>query len=577
MAPYAVFLVLCAVSWNRWIEPYVDSGRELAVPWRISEGQRLYRDVRFFHGPLGPYLAAGVDAVVGRSLDARILLSGLIALLHIEALRRLASRFLPRDEAALTIGVIVAATFFLRPGGCHLFPFSLDTSLATAAIAGMLGLAGSRSRRGDLAASGCLAVALLSRPEMGLVAAAALAFEVGVSRRIVRLEIPGLAVAALAYGAVSAGVPWKALRSEGWLAILGPPTAFRNIYASYAGLDRPGLRLAELALAAIAAVLAGCLLAGTAAAARARQATGRDPSPVEYAGMALLAAAVAIVLRPPEALREPLSLLPPLLRIVPAVTVGAAVAGVLRRLRGRTAPAGLSPALLVTSGFFALRVLLAAGYGGPYNAFQLPLPLLVCTVLLFASVRSLARAIGPALPRLVAGSLLIFVGARGIELADVFRGPAWRRVDTPVGSLFLAEPVAGTTALALSDLSARLPPGATLVGLPEGGFFNYTLGRRNPLPDEQFFPGHLDAEAEAETIRELAARPPDAIVYCNVLAVGHRSVVLGKDYLSDLDRFVRSRYVPAASFGPGAGPAPRVGDPQFFVEVRVPAPVIASR
>jgi hypothetical protein len=393
-----------------------------------------------------------------------------------------------------------------------------------------------------------------------------------VSRRTLGLEAPGLIAAALVYAAVSIGVPWKALRQEGWLAILGPPKAFRHIYASYAGLDQPALRLAELALAVIAAALAASLLAATAATARERQAKGGDPRPVEAAGMALLAIAAAVALRPPEALRPSLALVPPLVRIVPAVAVAAAVVGTLRRFRARPGAAGLPPALLLVSGFFGLRVLLAAGYTGPYNAFLLPLPLLVSTVLLFRAARSLAGRIGPGLPRLVSASLMVFVAARTVAVAEVFRGREWSRVETPAGSLFLVEPVAGATRFALADLSARLPSGSTLVGFPEGGFFNYVLGRSNPLPDEQFFPGHLDAESEGETVRRLAARPPDAIVYANVLAVGHRSVVFGKDYLSELDGFVRERYAAAASFGPGAGPAPRVGDPQFFLEVRVPRP-----
>ena len=59
--PYAVFLLLAAISWNRWIEPFVDTGRELMVPARVAQGERLYRDVRFYYGPLAPYVAAGVD------------------------------------------------------------------------------------------------------------------------------------------------------------------------------------------------------------------------------------------------------------------------------------------------------------------------------------------------------------------------------------------------------------------------------------------------------------------------------------------------------------------------------------
>lgn len=39
-----------AVSWRRWADPIVDFGRELYIPWRLSEGAVLYRDVEDFYG-----------------------------------------------------------------------------------------------------------------------------------------------------------------------------------------------------------------------------------------------------------------------------------------------------------------------------------------------------------------------------------------------------------------------------------------------------------------------------------------------------------------------------------------------
>ncbi|HTD51943.1 MAG TPA: hypothetical protein VK780_02870, partial [Thermoanaerobaculia bacterium] len=148
--------------------------------------------------------------------------------------------------------------------------------------------------------------------------------------------------------------------------------------------------------------------------------------------------------------------------------------------------------------------------------------------------------------------------------------------ETPAGSLYLLEPVAQTTRETLAALSSHLPPQGTLVGFPEGGFFNYVLGRRNPLPEEQFFPGHLDARGEQATIDRLIERPPDAVVICNVLAVGHGSLAFGKDYLVQLGRFLEERFVPGASFGPGAGANARIGDEQFFVTIRIPRPRAAS-
>lgn len=573
--PYAVFVLLVVVSWKRWIEPYVDSGRELAVPWRVASGESLYRDVRFFHGPLGPYAAAAVDALAGRSLAGRSLFAGAVALVHLEILRRLAGRLLSRSRAAIAASVVVATTFFLVPGGCHLFPFSLDTSVAAAAVAGALLFAcfdASRSR--DLLAAACLAAALLSRPEMGLAAVLILAWETRLAARTARLIGPPLLAAGVVYLLVSLGTPYGTLRREGWLAIIGPPEAFRNIYAAYAGLDRPGLRLAELALASVLLLLLAAFLVGAAALhARARASRPDAARWIPAAATAALAAMAAAALRPPESLAETVSLLPPLVRVVPAAMLGALAFRVGRHLLRRAAgpAAGAIPdALLAMSALFGARLLLAAGYVGPYNGFLLPLPLAVAAALLYRGADRLAPGTGAALPALVSAALSIFLLFRVASLADFFRHPAWSRVETPAGALFLTEPVAGATRAALADLSARVPRGGTLVGFPEIGFANYVLGFRNPLPHEQFFPGHLDADEERDAIRRLEASPPEAIVYANVIAVGHGSRAFGKDYLRALDRFVRARFAPAASYGPGAGPDARVGDPQFFLEIRVP-------
>jgi len=45
-------------SWGTWPDAVVDFGRELYVPWRLSEGQTLYRDIVSFNGPLSHYALA---------------------------------------------------------------------------------------------------------------------------------------------------------------------------------------------------------------------------------------------------------------------------------------------------------------------------------------------------------------------------------------------------------------------------------------------------------------------------------------------------------------------------------------
>lgn len=586
LLPSLLFLLLAAISWNRWIDPYVDTGRELMVPWRIANGEALYRDVRFYYGPLAPWVAAAVDLAAGRSFAARITLAALVAFLHIEALRRLANRMVSPGLAALVTSLAVGVCFFLRPGGCHLFPYSLDTSIAVTAVTGALLLASSGgSRRKDAASAACLAAALLSRPELGLAGIAALTAErllgsdAAAKRRLAVVAVLPLVAAAAIYGAISIGTPLAILQKEGWLTFLFLPTEFRSVYTSFSGIDRPGLRAAELGLAIIALVAIGLwLLLAALAAGRARELARGTGRAIEIGALAALAVVAGIRLFPPQNIRDVLGLLPPIVRAVPPLLFAAAAGGLVRRLvrRGRpTVLDGVPDSVLLVALAFALRLFLAAGYVGPYNGFYLPLPLLLTAVLL---LRAAARLPGLLAVRpspsgfagLVAAALAVFLVSRAAALSLFFRHPAWTGVATPAGPLFVTEPVAGATREALADLAGRVPEGGTMTGFPETGFFNWTLGRRNPLAQDQFFPGHLDATAEAEAIARLERDPPDAIVYADVLTIGHGRAAFGKDYLQRLDRFVRENSVAVSSYGPGAGRGARIGDPDFFVEIRVP-------
>jgi len=573
LLPYAVFAFLAIVSWNRWIEPFVDSGRELMVPWRVSRGEALYREIHFHHGPLAPYAGAVLDRLAGRRLAVPTAFAALLALLHLEALRRLAGRGLPAGRAALAVSLVVALVFFLRPGG-WLFPFSFDTAIAVTAVTWALVFVAPSTAAGDLPTALCLIAALLSRPELGLAAMAAAGLEAR-SRpgRLRLLTLLPLACAILVYAGLSIGTPLPILISDGWLALLRPPEAFRNVYRSYAGLDRPGFRLVELALVALLLLLIAALLAGAAAAARL---AGRRPSLARTAralAPSLLAVTAFLALRPPASLVQPLSLLPPLVRVVPLVLLAAALvrlAGLALRRSPRGIFADVPDSTLFVAALFGTRLLLAAGYAGPYNAYFLPLPAVVACAALWCGAEKAAPKVGDALPGLVSIALAVFLVFRLLVLADAYRRPGWTSVPTPAGSLVLPEPIAWTTRLALEDLERRVPPGGTLAGFPEAGFFNFVLGRANPLSLEQFFPGHLDAAGESRIISRLKSKPPDAVVLMNVVAVGEGARAFGKDYLPRLDQALRRDFSVVAVFGPGAGPDPRVGDPDFFIEIQVP-------
>ncbi len=61
----AVGIAMAIWSWGTWPDVLIDFGRELYVPWRITEGDALYRDLSYFNGPLSPYLNAGFFRLFG--------------------------------------------------------------------------------------------------------------------------------------------------------------------------------------------------------------------------------------------------------------------------------------------------------------------------------------------------------------------------------------------------------------------------------------------------------------------------------------------------------------------------------
>ena len=67
-----VFVALTAWSWRMWPDVLIDFGHELYVPWAITQGKLLYRDVIFTMGPLSQYVNALLFVIFGTSLDTLI-------------------------------------------------------------------------------------------------------------------------------------------------------------------------------------------------------------------------------------------------------------------------------------------------------------------------------------------------------------------------------------------------------------------------------------------------------------------------------------------------------------------------
>jgi hypothetical protein len=66
VAVSSVLIAMLWISWQKWGDTIIDTGRELYIPWQLSEGKVLYRDVYVNqYGPLSSYINAALFALFG--------------------------------------------------------------------------------------------------------------------------------------------------------------------------------------------------------------------------------------------------------------------------------------------------------------------------------------------------------------------------------------------------------------------------------------------------------------------------------------------------------------------------------
>ncbi len=105
----ALFL---AVSWQRWVDPIWDFGREAYVPWRIINGEVLYKDLSFLYGAFPPYWNALLFKIFGPSLQTLCLNNLLVTSLMTGLIYRFFYLTFNRATALLTAVVFLCLFVF---------------------------------------------------------------------------------------------------------------------------------------------------------------------------------------------------------------------------------------------------------------------------------------------------------------------------------------------------------------------------------------------------------------------------------------------------------------------------------
>jgi hypothetical protein len=189
----AVAAVAFAQSYARWLDPIIDTGRDLYIPEQIAKGAKLYRDIRYQYPPLAPYLLALITGAIGHSLAAYVAIgiaqSTTIAASLWIALRRP----LPAFAATLTF----AATCFCGAstwGANFIFPYSYGATIGMTLLC--IALAAFVHARRAIAI-GALVVASWCKVEYA-VAALVIVVVLTIARRITWRQLAAYCVAMIA-------------------------------------------------------------------------------------------------------------------------------------------------------------------------------------------------------------------------------------------------------------------------------------------------------------------------------------------------------------------------------------------
>jgi hypothetical protein len=568
-----------AVSWQTWISPFADGGRELDIPARIVAGERVYRDFDYYYGPLAPWLNSLAVRFLGHcflaiELVGLLLAAGILALLYAATLRA-GSATSAMIAVTLTAALCVGGT----PGAALLFPYSFATVLALGggliAVFGMM--LHSRRSQAVLLFFG-LSIALLSRIEMGLGLTAILvcSFFLPTDPQGRRNPWPPLAMGAAwalalsVYAESVRGLTASRLVAQGPLSFLHPPQEWASLYKSVAGLSSPPRLAAKLL---VSVLLDAGLLSAAWLWARTRE---RFPS----RGRILQAAWDSVVIgagvllafgsanAPGGGHRGPL--VSPLLPLPILCACGAFVAF----LRSGSEKRRERFLLFAFAALWALRVEFALSVGSRMNSYcGAALPgVIACAAVSVFDVLAVRAPVPSAFKRsaaVVFGSIGVFFLLR---IGMTNQRASLERTDTPAGSLRLPRSQAAAVTATLRFLAGASPKGLPLVTLPEAGFFQFLTGRRNPLREEQIIPGILSGDMESDIIDRLKREPPVVVLVVNRPTVEYGQAAFGRDYGRALLAHVVGQARLAFATPPGAGAA-RIGDPDFFIQAYVTRPV----
>lgn len=480
-------------SWRKWPDPVIDFGRELYLPWRLSQGAVLYRDLDSIYGPLSPYFNASVFALTGPGLmwlaAVNLVIYAVIVVLLYRAVR---AGWGPLAAVAGTLVFILVFSFGQYVGvGNYNFatPYAHETTHGFLLVLVVVTLGASWLRRpggGKAFAMGfCVGLTVLLKVEI-LFAAGVVAL--GIVARVAAVE--NRARQAVAFFAGLALPPLAAMLC--FARVVPPGEAFAWANSAWLGLSAKAAGTHQVAMLGTPGNLVWIALAGglsVAAAGGAAWVARRAPLAV-CGVLALAGGGVALFLPWIEAGK-----------VLP-VWLGLAVFLLVRR-SGSTEGANWRWLLVLAAGALLARMAFHPRIYH-YGYFQASL----------AAVVAVATAVQLRPPGRCGYLVMlgVFLGVGVAQLNAISRH--YFRLKTRGIAEGVDRFYGFPNAVVFEETRAALaaePDGGSLVVAPEGVMLNYLLRRTSPLSNTAFHPRSVE-KWEAMVTR-LAAQPPEFVVF----------------------------------------------------------------
>ncbi|MCH7866520.1 MAG: hypothetical protein IH881_02410 [Myxococcales bacterium] len=556
-----------AQAWPMGPDIQVDFGRELYVPWRISEGDRLYSDIAYFNGPLSSYWNALWFSVFGIGLSTlkivNLSITIAIAGLFYRILATISDRFSASVAGIFFTGAIAFGQSLSIGNYNYLTPYSHELThglaLSLLGLACLAGLTQGVDRRRVALQTGALA-ALVFLTKAEVFAAFAVALFIGFAlehwtRNRTRSEALEV-IRALSLSFALLLIGFSALLS----IIAGPATALSGIVEPWQSVTNSSVTSLpyyrwvmgtlnvsrSLGLIAEWLIRYGIFIAaliGLSLAVRGKVLKTWAPLSV----VAFAALVFAFPAEPAFALQAPR----PLAILVPLMLLGLMVKLVRQKQRGVEVSRLNVSQVVVLAFCLVLQLKMALNTQFNHYGFALVVPsALVFIVMLINS--------GSALVERFSGSQWVFRLGVAAAVAWIAIGIATRTqerfADRPhtIGRTpdqMRSDTRARYVERALDEL-AKAEPGASVAVLPEGVMLNYLTRRVNPTPYINFMPPEMLLYGETEIIEAFKSSPPDYVVFMHKNTRLYGYEFFGRDYGRRLYRWVLFNYNLVQRIGP---------------------------